>query len=153
MSELDELRIEVSGLKDLFLRRLLEDKTKTAQFELLHEQLRGAQDIVNSRIFEPLFTELLFAVDRLQAAGQANELAASVSDELLDILGHYSLTAVPAVGLCDARVHEVVEAVAQGADSVVGQILSVRRPGYVLGERLLRPAQVVVAVAALPATA
>ncbi|TFB71878.1 nucleotide exchange factor GrpE [Cryobacterium glaciale] len=146
-AELADIRSELAGLKDLFLRRLLDDKTKSAQHELLQDQLRATQQIVSSRMFEGLFKESLLAIDRLQAGPASDELSASVCDELLDVFGQYSLASVAVDGPFDAKVHQLVETAAATSECVAGSITEVRRAGYLMNERLLRPAQVVVAIA------
>ena len=63
---ISELRDEVGKLRDLFQRRLVEDKNKKALIESIQEQSHAVTEALRHRQFETLFKEALLAVDRLQ---------------------------------------------------------------------------------------
>jgi molecular chaperone GrpE len=65
--------------------------------------------------------------------------------QLMDILGQFGFESVPTEGMFDPSLHEAVERVPT-AEPCEGTIVGVVRPGYKLHDRLLRPAQVKVAV-------
>lgn len=150
---LDGLRAEVAGLRDLFLRRLMEDKGRQRLYDALLERSRAAQDLAEHRAFDALFRETLLAVDRLVDEDVTPELAASVAAELLEVLARRGVEAVPAGPAFDPRVHEVVGTRAADADAPAGTVAAVRRAGYRVGDRLLRPAQVTLAVVPAPGPA
>lgn len=141
-----ELQNEVSQLSDLFRRRLFEDRSKNALIEDVQEHLRTARDLLRYREFEGLFKEALLAIDRLQHEPATPELAASVADELLESFRRRKLTEVDASGDFDPRFHEVVGTVLASGEVPPNTIAAVQRTGYLLADRLLRPAQVTLAV-------
>jgi molecular chaperone GrpE len=137
---------EISGLRDLFQRRLLEDKAKGRLVDELHEQLAVARGGLSEQLLGPVFRALLLVVDRIRSLESPadNALLESIADELLEILRRQGVRAVSQVTVFDPLFHEAVRAEA-GEGRIDGAILDVLRPGYVLGMQLLRPSQVVVA--------
>lgn len=142
------LRDEVGQLRDLFQRRLIEDKSKNALIESVQEQSRIVTDTLRYRQFETLFKEALLAVDRLQTEPPSPELIESVAGELLEVFFRRDLVEVDDSGEFDARVHQIVDTVRASEQFPANSIVAVARKGYLLGDRLLRPAQVTVAVQA-----
>lgn len=145
---LEDVRREISGLTDLFRRRLMEDKTKHALYETLQEQVKTSQDLLRYRAFESLFREALLAIDRLQMEPATPELVESAVEELLEVFARRSLLSVDDSGEFDPRVHEAVESIQASEQTPAGSVVAVHRAGYTLDGRLLRPAQVTVAVSA-----
>jgi molecular chaperone GrpE len=143
-----QLATEVAELRDLFQRRLLDDRAKQTMYDELYGQLKFAQQGLAEQFVAPMVRELLLVVDRLDALAAAvpdesAELLDSVRAELLEVLLRRGLRTIDAEGQAfDPRQHEAVERVPVTDDAQVGQVLSVRRPGYQLEDRLLRPAQV-----------
>ncbi len=148
---LEDVRVEVANLTDLFRRRLMDDKAKNSLYEALQEQGRAAQDLLRYRAFETLFRESLLAIDRLQTEASTPELVQSAVEELLEVYARRALVPVVDSGEFDARVHEVVDSIPATASTPAGSIVAVHRTGYTLDGRLLRPTQVTVAVAAMTA--
>lgn len=146
-SVLDEIRTEVANLTDLFRRRLMEDKARNALYEALQEQAKTSQDLLRYRAFESLFRESLLAIDRLQSVAATPELVESAVDELLEAFARRTLLPVDDTGEFDPRVHEAVETIPASDQAPSGSVVAVHRTGYTLDGRLLRPAQVTVAVA------
>lgn len=140
------LREEVGQLRDLFQRRLIDDKAKGALIETLQEQSRAITDMLRHRQLETLFKEALLAVDRLQTEPPSPELIDSVAEELLEVFFRRDLVEVDDTGDFDARVHQIVETVKASEHFPANSIVAVARKGYLLSDRLLRPAQVTVAV-------
>jgi len=107
---------------------------------------------------EKLARDLLGGLDDLERAQQfaaqpQGKLAdlqqgvALVRQELLGALGRHGLCEIEALGApFDPKVHEAM-AQAVHPEAPPGQVLEVLQRGYRLGERLLRPARVVVAKA------
>lgn len=143
-----EVREEVAQLRDLFQRRLIEDKGKNALIESIQEQSRAVTDVLRYRQLESLFKEVLLAVDRLQTEPPSPDLVDSVVEELLEVLYRRDLIEVDDSGAFDARVHQIVDTVRASEQFPANSIVAVARKGYLLGDRLLRPAQVTVAVLA-----
>ncbi|MEV4667158.1 nucleotide exchange factor GrpE [Microbacterium sp. LWO12-1.2] len=143
---LSALQAEVSQLADLFKRRLLDDRSKNALIETVQEQVRVSNDLLRHRDLESLLSESLLAIDRLQGEPSTPELVASVVDELLEVFRRRRLVEIDDEGFFDPRLHEVVDTVTAAGDLEPHAIAAVRRKGYLLGDRLLRPSRVVIAV-------
>ena len=142
---LTKLVEEVAALGDLFRRRLLEDKAKARLYDELYSQLEVARGALASQLLWPLFRELLLVVDRIDALRPEREGAlSSVRDELLEILERRSVTRMPATRSFDPTIHEAVSTSTDGTEPI-GTVVEVMRPGYTVGQALLRPARVVVA--------
>ncbi len=138
---------EVSQLRDLFQRRLFEDKARNRLYEELYDQLRIARGGLAEQLLAPLFRELLLIVDRVTLLSMSGDVALeSVRTELLEMLERRDVTAVPVVGVFDPAVHEAVRS-EPCEDRSPGTILEVLRPGYLMAGRLLRAERVVVAAA------
>ncbi|GAA2758122.1 nucleotide exchange factor GrpE [Actinopolymorpha rutila] len=149
--EVAELAQEVAALRDLFQRRLLEDQARQRMYDELYRQLEFARQGLVDQFVAPLAREILLVVDRIDALtgqgaggedGDAGDLG-SVRAELLEILHRRGLREVDASGQeFDPRVHEAVARVPVEPGDQVGRVVEVRRPGYALADKLLRPAQV-----------
>ncbi|MFE7744793.1 nucleotide exchange factor GrpE [Nocardia sp. NPDC057455] len=136
---------EVAQLRDLFHRRLLEDKAKNRALDDLHEQLALARGGFAEQLLAPLFRELLMLVDRVASLhDEHDEVLVSIVDELHEVLERRGVRRVPARADFDPDIHEAVAA-AEAPGRSPGSVLQIVRPGYVMGARLLRPEQVVVA--------
>ncbi len=104
--------------------------------------------VATGAAFRDLFAEALVAVDRLRSEQPDRDLNESVIDELLEVFARRGLQQVPNSGKLDPRLHEVIETVDPSDEHPAGHIVYVEREGFALGERLLRPARVVVAAEA-----
>lgn len=147
---LAQARAEIARLQEHVQRR---------QAELVNFRRRTERERVERREAEraAVLAELLPVVDdfeRAVAAGEAEgsfetyregvELILKAFHEQLVRLG---LTRVEPVGeLFDPNVHEAVERQVT-SEVAEGHVAAVYKPGYQLGERLVRPAMVAVAVA------
>jgi len=141
-----ELAQEIGYLRDLFQRKLLDDKSKNQLIESLQSSLGERDALAKGDAFRDVFRESLVALDRLRSEEPGAELVESVREELLEVFARRGLQPVSTDGIADPRFHEVIDTVASTDEITAGQIVYVEREGYLLGERLLRPARVVVAV-------
>lgn len=144
LTELTELTEEVRGLRDLFARRLMEDKTKKAMFDELYSQMQFAREGLVKTTLVPVISELILIIDRMESALDQSEMVASVRDELLEVLARRGVNPIPTgVGepfsAAAAEVVGVVESDLPGS-----HIVSVERTGYRQGESLLRAVQVTI---------
>jgi len=148
-AEKQALEEEVAGLKDRLLRL-------QADFENHRRRtLRDRQDALRYG-HENLVKDLLGTVDNLdraidhamQSGGKDFESMLQgvelVRRELLAALGQHSVAEVDAEGAFDPNVHEAM-AQLEVSDKPAGNIVDVLQKGYILHDRLLRPARVVVA--------
>lgn len=143
--DLADITEQVAQLRDLFARRLLEDKSKTQLISSLQESVRQHDDLISGDAFASLFKEALLAIDRLRTEAPDAALNESVASELVEAFCRRGLVAVETDGLMNPRVHEVIGMAPASGEHRTGQILHVERDGYLLGSRLLRPARVIVA--------
>ena len=143
--QLKELTQEVAGLRDLFLRRLADDKTTQQLVQSVNASLTRRDAIDQYKVFAPMIKELLLAVDRLKSNDPSADLNQSVADELVTVLSRYGVEQIDTDGIVDPKVHEIV-----GLDPLTDgvqpdTIVKVVRTGYLLSGSVLRPAQVIVA--------
>ncbi len=149
-ASLAALAQEVAQLRDLFQRRLFEDKSKNRLYDQVCAELASARAELAAHSAAPLFRELLLLVDRLDGLHRdGDEALGSVRDEIVEILERRDVRRVPSRAVFDPTVHEAVRA-EPGADRPTGTIIEVIRPGYLIGSRLLRAERVVVATTAAP---
>lgn len=128
-----------------------------ADFE--NYQKRIQRDLATERRFAqaPLASDLLAALDNLERATAAAEQAGEkgplvqgvsmVHTQLLDALRRHGVTRMEALGLpFDPNLHEAVmqQPSAEHPPMTVVQVL---QPGYMIHERVLRPARVAVSTA------
>lgn len=142
----EQLRNEIRQLNDRWLRSEAEmDNLRRRTRRELEENAKFA----NQR----LLVDLMEVVDNLQRAlGAANQTAEGslvagvqmVAVQFEDVLKRHGCERVPTVGQTfDPNVHEAIQMVA--CESPAGSIVQEVRSGYRLHDRLIRPAQVVVA--------
>jgi molecular chaperone GrpE len=124
-----------------------------ADFDNFRKRTRREKEEWTQRSLENICGDLITVIDHFEL-GLANARQTEVPeavvhgfqlvhDQLRNILGKYGLQGVDAEGAFDPNLHEAVTHVA--SDEVPAQhVLAMTRRGYRLGERLLRPVQVVV---------
>lgn len=143
--QLAALAEELAQLRDLFRRRLLEDKAKNRLYDELYVQLALARDGLTEQIVAPLFREFLLVVDRITSLSRNGDLMLqSVADEILEVLERRDVRRVPTAEVFNPAIHEAI-CTEPRDDQPPGTILKVLRSGYLLGERLLRAERVIVA--------
>lgn len=141
-----DLAAEVADLKDLFVRRLLEDKAKSRVIDELSASLKRRDDFEQGLVFRDLFKEALVALDRLATEEPTKDLIDSFTDELLEVFRRRGLERISTEGFFNPHLHEVVSTVIVGTAFEENEIVDVQREGYLLGDRVLRPARVIIAV-------
>jgi molecular chaperone GrpE len=146
LGEVDQLRATVVGLKDETLRE---------RAELDNQRKRLARDVDMARKFanERLLSELLPVLDSLDAGlnaagNDAGALRAGLDltlKQLLKVAGDNGLSVIDPLGQAfNPDQHQAISQ-ADSADAAPGTVLQVFQKGYLLNDRLLRPALVVVA--------
>jgi molecular chaperone GrpE len=136
------------------------DMAKAGRAEFLNYQERFKRELATERRFAqaPLAGDLLPALDNLDRALEAAKKAGDdgalskgvqmVQAQLLDVLRRHGVTRVGAAGVpFDANVHEAV--MQQPSAEVPPQtVLQVLEQGYMIHDRVLRPARVIVSTPA-----
>jgi molecular chaperone GrpE len=148
VQEVDELA-EVTRERDEYLDQLQRLK---AEFDNYRKRAARDQESFVERATERLVKELLPVVDDLERAlGAAEEHEEARLEEgvrlvhraLLDTLMKEGLVEIETDGAFDPHVHEALLSQPSQADE--GAVIEVVQKGYRLGDRVLRPARVVIA--------
>ena len=147
-AELEERLAEVEKERDEHLDDL---KRVAAEFENYRKRVARDQASQAARAHERLVKELLPVLDDLERAleaaseheeGKLEEGVRLVQRELQEALGKEGLVEIETNGNFDPHVHEAL--LSQPSEQDDGAILEVLQKGYRLGDRVLRPARVVV---------
>jgi molecular chaperone GrpE len=146
-AELVALQSEVERLKELYLRKMADfDNFKKRQEKSMAEFRKLANaDLIRDCLPVLDNLERALAIESSVESGirQGVEL---VLKQLRDVLGRYGLVEVDPVGMpFDPTVHEAIQRREQ-ADIEDATVVEALQKGYMLNDRLLRPALVVVAV-------
>jgi molecular chaperone GrpE len=146
--EVDELA-EVTRERDEYLDSLRRLK---AEFENYRKRAARDQESLVARAHERLVKELLPVLDDLARAleaaerheeAQLEEGVRLVHRQLAAVLAKEGLGEIATEGAFDPNVHEAL--LSQPSDEPEGSVIEVIQKGYTLGDRVLRPARVVVA--------
>jgi molecular chaperone GrpE len=129
-------------------------KRVAAEFENYRKRVARDQESLVARAHERLVKELLPVLDDLERAlaaaeeheeGKLEEGVRLVHRELAAALAHEGLAEIDTNGHFDPHVHEAL--LSQPSSAEEGSVIEVVQKGYRLGDRVLRPARVVVAAA------
>jgi molecular chaperone GrpE len=154
-AQLEERLEALEAERDEYLNDL---KRLAADFENYRKRAARDQESLVARAHERLVKELLPVLDDLEralAAAEEHEEAKLeegvrlVHRELKAALDREGLAEIDANGHFDPHVHEAL--LSQPSEAEEGSVLEVLQKGYRLGDRVLRPARVVVAAAPEPA--
>jgi molecular chaperone GrpE len=147
-AELAERLAEVEKDRDEYLNDL---QRVAAEFENYRKRVARDQESLVARAHERLVKELLPVLDDLERALEAaaeheeaklEEGVRLVHRELEEALAKEGLVEIETNGRFDPHVHEAL--LSQPSDKDDGAILEVLQKGYRLGDRVLRPARVVI---------
>ena len=153
-AELEERLAALEAERDEYLNDL---KRVAADFENYRKRAARDQESLVTRAHERLVKELLPVLDDLEralAAAEEHEEAKLeegvrlVHRELAEALQREGLAEIETNGRFDPHVHEAL--VSQPSDAEEGSVIEVVQKGYKLGDRVVRPARVVVAAAPVP---
>jgi molecular chaperone GrpE len=123
-----------------------------AEFDNFRKRSARDQQSLVSRAHERLVKELVPVLDDLERALEAAEAheeakleegVALVTRALGDILRKEGLEEIPTEGKFDPHVHEAL--LSQPSEADEGNVIEVIQKGYRLGDRVIRPARVVIA--------
>ena len=147
-AELAERLAEVERERDEYLDDL---KRVAAEFENYRKRAARDQESLVARAHERLAKELLPVLDDLERALEAGagheeakleEGVRLVHRELSEAFAKEGLVEIETNGKFDPHVHEAL--LSQPSEQDDGAILEVLQKGYRLGDRVLRPARVVI---------
>ena len=149
VEELEQRLAEAEAKRDEYLNDL---KRLAAEFDNFRKRAARDQENLVARAHERLVKALLPVLDDLERALQAaaeheeaklEEGVRLVHRELLDVLVREGLVEIATDGQFDPHVHEAL--LQQPSEAEEGSVIEVLQKGYRLGDRVLRPARVVVA--------
>src|ERR671923_1593934 len=147
-AELAERLAEVERERDEYLNDL---KRVAAEFENFRKRVIRDQESLVARAHERLVKDLLPVLDDLERALEAaaeheearlEEGVRLVHRELSGALAKEGLVEIETNGRFDPHVHEAL--LSQPSKEDEGEVIEVLQKGYRLGDRVLRPARVVV---------
>ena len=140
--------VEAEAERDEYLAQL---QRLAADFENYRRRAARDRESLVARAHERLVKELLPVLDDLERALEAaadheeaklEEGVRLVERELRDALDREGLVEIETNGRFDPHVHEAL--LSQPSEEEEGAVLEVLQKGYRLGDRVLRPARVVV---------
>jgi molecular chaperone GrpE len=144
VQELEALQKERDELVDTLQR-------VQAEFDNYRKRAARDQQSLVTRAHERLVKELLPVLDDLERALEAAEAheeakleegVALVTRSLADVLRKEGLEEIPTEGKFDPHVHEAL--LSQPSETKEGSVIEVLQKGYRLGDRVIRPARVVI---------
>jgi len=148
VAELEERLALLERERDEYLADL---KRVAAEFDNFRKRVARDQEAQAARAHEKLVKELLPVLDDLERAlvaaeeheeAKLEEGVRLVHRELRSALGKEGLVEIETDGAFDPHVHEAL--LTQPSEQADGAILEVIQKGYRLGDRVLRPARVVI---------
>lgn len=145
--KIDKLQAELDHVRDVYLRKL-------AEFDNFRKRIEREREDLRQSALEDFIRELLPVVDNFDRAlqhtnddsGAFHQGVEMIAKQLHDTLDRKGVSEIDPMGqMFDPEVHEAVQRV-EGCQEPPGTVVSVMLKGYTLGERLIRPAMVGVAV-------
>lgn len=133
-SLLAEIKEEVAGLRDLFVRRLNEDKQKV-------ELIKTLSDGASFAFVEPFISDIILLLDRLEKSNE--DFVCSVREELYDIIHRRGTERITVSADYNPALYKAVR-VTEDANAVELKVTGIVRNGYTFSGRVIRPAEVVV---------
>lgn len=118
--ELGEVRAELNALRDLFSRRLMNDKQKN---ELIQTVTNGA----NFACIEPFLYDLILLMDRIE--GEKEELLQSVREEIMEILERRGVEKIKVTSEFNPRLYKAVR-VTESEEVTSMRVTHIVRSGY-----------------------
>ncbi len=143
--KLAQAQDEAASLKDRWLRAVadLDNYKKRTRREIEDSVFRARQDLLSS--FFPTADNLDRALELARDNEQLFKGIEMVSREFRGALGKFGIEAVPGVGHpFDPAIHEALQQV-DSPDHAPGVVIREFEKGYRQGDRLLRPARVIIA--------
>ncbi len=147
-AQLERLKSEYEELREMYLRKL-------AEFDNFRKRTEREREEFKQVATEGIIRELLPIVDNFERAllhagngdpSAFREGVEMIARQLKELLGREGLEAIDPGGQpFQPEFHEAVQRV-EGSDHEPGTVVAVLAKGYTLGNRLIRPAMVGVAV-------
>ena len=134
-SMLADLKNEIGYLRDLFIRRLNDDKQKT-------EMIKNLEAGANFAFIEPFLYDIILVLDRLEKS--QDDFCKSVSEELYEILHRRGVERIDVQETFNPALYKAVRVTTDVKVDMI-RVVGVVRQGYTFSGKVIRPAEVVVA--------
>lgn len=134
LEEICSIKEDLNYLRDLFIRRLSDDKQKSALIQKL-------ADSASFSYIEPFLHEIILLLDRLEKSD--DDFVASVREELYDIIHRRGVDIIQVSSDFDPSIHKAVKVV-ENQYSNSSYVSAVIRNGYTFNGKVIRPAEVIV---------
>ncbi len=144
---IEKLQTELDHVRDVYLRKL-------AEFDNFRKRVDREREDLRQIALEDFIRELLPVIDNFDRALQHADADSSafhqgvemIAKQLHDTLERKGISAIDPLGQSfDPLVHEAVQRI-EGGGHPPGTVVNVMLKGYTMGDRLIRPAMVGVAV-------
>lgn len=145
--KVEKLQTELDHVRDVYLRKL-------AEFDNFRKRVDREREDLRQAALEDFIRELLPIIDNFDRAlqhadadsGAFHQGVEMIAKQLHDTLERKGVSEIDPLGQSfDPLVHEAVQRI-EGGDHPPGTVVNVMLKGYTLGDRLIRPAMVGVAV-------
>lgn len=145
--KVDKLQTELDHVRDVYLRKL-------AEFDNFRKRVEREREEIRLAAMEDFIRELLPVVDNFERAlqhaeddsGAFHQGVEMIAKQLRETLERRGVAEIDPEGQpFDPEVHEAVQTV-EDSDHPAGTVAFVMLKGYTIGDRLIRPAMVGVAV-------
>jgi molecular chaperone GrpE len=142
-----QLQTELDHVRDVYLRKL-------AEFDNFRKRVDREREDIRQAAQEDLIRELLPVIDNFERAlqhadddsGAFHQGVEMIAKQLHDTLERKGVAEIDPTGqVFDPEMHEAVQRV-EGGEHAPGTVVFVMLKGYTMGDRLIRPAMVGVAV-------
>jgi len=134
LEELSAAREDISYLRDLFVRRLNDDKQKNAVIQKLAEGATYA-------FIEPFLYDIILLLDRLEKSN--DDFVASVNEELYGILNRRGVEKIKVTREFNPALYKAVKVSEDSAADML-YVTGIIRNGYTFSGKVVRPAEVAV---------
>lgn len=142
----DEVYQEVQLLRDLFARRLMDDKVKGAAIEKLSQSNSELIKTMEDNQILSFVKELILICDRIYNQPVEDVFAYSILDEILEVLARREIEQISQLDVFDPKIHNSVSVVDANEETPANAIVTVVRHGYIRRDKVIRPADVIVAI-------
>lgn len=132
--DINQVKEDVSYLRDLFVRRLNEDKQKNSLIQKIEE---GA----TYTFIEPFLHDIILLLDRLEKAN--DDFSVSVKEELYEIVNRRGVERIRVTQEFNPALYKAVKT-RESAEADRMHVAGIIRHGYTLGDKVIRPAEVLI---------
>jgi len=160
ISQIEEIKVKLDDLYDLFVNKLSEDAHKNELFDKMYEELQGYKKNQQQKILESVFKNIIFEIDQNQKlidyySEKENEdidpqkifdLLKTIPASLENILFSYGVVPMKEDEVFSPEKHKVIEAITTKDKEMDKKIAKTVKRGYECDGKIIREAIVKVYV-------